>query len=86
VDLEVELSTQDSDQEPSDSLGSPVPERSGNTVDEAVEKAEEGSQVEGVHTPSGQEESGESRVEQMADVEGITDSEDDTTDSSGAGD
>jgi hypothetical protein len=71
--LEVELSAQDPDQqEPSDSLGSPVPERSGSTVDEAVAKAEEGSQVEGVHTPSGQEESGESRVEQMADVEGVT--------------
>lgn len=66
------MSAQDSDQEPSDSLGSPVPERTGNTVDEAVAKAEEGSQVEGVHTPSGQEESGDSRVEHMADVEGVT--------------
>jgi hypothetical protein len=71
--VEVELNAQDSGQpEPSDSLGSPEHERSGSTVDEAVAKAEEGSQVEGIHTPSGQEESGESRIEQMADVEGVT--------------
>jgi hypothetical protein len=73
MDLEVEMSAQDPGQpERSESLGSPEPERSGSTVDEAVAKAEEGSQVEGVHTPSGQEESGESRVEQMVDVEGVT--------------
>jgi hypothetical protein len=68
------LSEQDAGaSKPSDSLGSPEPERSGSTVDEAVAKAEAGSQVEGVHTPSGQEESGDSRVEHMADVEGVTD-------------
>ena len=50
-------------------LGSPEHERSGRTVDEAVEKFEAGSQVEGVHTPSGQAESGESRVERMVDVD-----------------
>jgi len=73
VDLEVELSAQDrGHSKPSDSLGSPDHDRSGSTVDEAVAKAEAGSQVEGVHTPSGQEESGESRVEQMVDVEGVT--------------
>lgn len=52
------------------SLGSPVPERSGETVDEAVATAERGSQVEGVHTPSGLAESGESRLEQMHEVAG----------------
>lgn len=66
-----------SEQEPgqsesSETLRSPDHDRSGSTVDEAVEKAEAGSQVEGVHTPSGEEESGDSRVEQMADVEGVT--------------
>jgi hypothetical protein len=55
-----------------DGTGNPVPELSGPTVDEAVAKAEEGSQVEGVHTPSGQEESGKSRAERMADVPGLT--------------
>jgi hypothetical protein len=54
-------------------LGNPIHERSGPTVDAAVATAEEGSQVDGVHTPSGQEESGESRAERMADVPGLTD-------------
>jgi hypothetical protein len=53
-------------------MGSPVPERSGPTVDAAVARAEEGSQVDGVHTPSGQEASGDSRVERMVDVPGLT--------------
>jgi hypothetical protein len=53
-----------------DDQGSPDHDRSGETVDEAVETAERGSQVEGVHTPSGQEPSGESRVEQMPEVNG----------------
>lgn len=57
--------------DPDESLGSPVPERSGADVDEAVATAEEGSQVEGVHTPSGQAESGESRLEQMPEVQGV---------------
>jgi hypothetical protein len=52
-------------------LGSPVHDRSGPTVDESVAKAEEDSQVEGIHTPSGQEKSGESRVEQMPEVRGV---------------
>jgi hypothetical protein len=50
-------------------LGAPEHGRSGPTVDEAVEKAEANSQVEGVHTPSGQAESGASRVEKMVDVD-----------------
>ncbi|MGI8760649.1 MAG: hypothetical protein ACR2LF_05010 [Jatrophihabitantaceae bacterium] len=54
-----------------DSLGAPEHERSGATVDEAVAKAEDGSQVEGMHTPSGQAASGESRVEQMPEVRGV---------------
>jgi hypothetical protein len=50
------------------SLGSPDPSLGGPTVDAAVENAEEGSQAEGDHVPSGQAASGESRVEQMPDV------------------
>jgi hypothetical protein len=64
-----------SDTGPSDtgeSLGSPDPARGGPTIDDAVDNAEGGSQVEGVHTPSGEAESGESRVEQMPEVEGLT--------------
>ncbi len=59
------------DNEPGDreGLGAPEHGRSGATVDEAVETAEAGSQVEGKHTPSGQAASGESRVERMVDVE-----------------
>ena len=49
----------------------PAPERSGSTVDEAVANAEENTQVEGVHTPSGEAESGESRAERMTEVEGL---------------
>lgn len=60
------------DSMPSDSLGSPDHDRSGPTIDDSVAKAEAGSQVEGVHTPSGEAASGESRVEQMPDVEGVS--------------
>jgi hypothetical protein len=49
---------------------SPVEERSGPTVDDAVARAEAGTRVEGVHTPSGQAAPGDSRLEQMRDVEG----------------
>ena len=45
------------------------PSLSGDTIDEAVENSEEGTQAEGTgHTPSGNEPSGDSRVEQMKDV------------------
>lgn len=54
---------------PPESLGSPDPSRGGRDIDEAVANAEGGSQVEGVHTPSGQAESGESRLEQMDEVD-----------------
>jgi hypothetical protein len=50
-------------------LGNPDPSRGGIDVDEAVATAEKGSQVAGVHTPSGHEESGDSRLEQMREVE-----------------
>lgn len=56
----------------SDPLRSPDDDRSGPTIDEAVDTAEAGSQVEGVHTPSGEAASGESRMEQMPDVAGVT--------------
>jgi hypothetical protein len=45
--------------------------RSGSTVDESVAAAEAGSQVEGVHTPSGKAESGDSRLEHMPEVAGV---------------
>jgi len=68
------MTTQDPDDSTAtDSLGSPDHDRGGPTVDEAVDSAEAGSQVEGVHTPSGEAASGESRVEQMPDVAGVTD-------------
>ncbi len=50
-----------------ETLRSPAPQRSGPTVDEAVATAERGTQVEGVHTPSGDEKTGEARVEHMVD-------------------
>jgi hypothetical protein len=61
------MTVNDDDQPDVPTFGSPVPERGGETVDEAVATAEEGSPVEGVHTPSGQAASGDSRAEQMAD-------------------
>lgn len=51
------------------SLGSPDESLGGPDVDAAVDNAEKGSQVEGEHTPSGQAESGESRLEQMTEVD-----------------
>jgi hypothetical protein len=45
--------------------------RSGSTVDESVAAAEAGSEVEGVHTPSGRAQSGDSRLEQMPEVAGV---------------
>jgi hypothetical protein len=50
-------------------LHSPEPSLGGDTGDEAVENAERGTEAGGTgHTPSGNEPSGESRGEQMADV------------------
>ncbi len=67
------MGNDDPNQEDSDNdvVGAAEHQRSGSTVDEAVATAEEGSQVEGVHTPSGQAASGESRVEQMPQVQGV---------------
>jgi hypothetical protein len=61
---------------PSDPLGSPDESRGGPDIDAAVENAESGSQVEGVHTPSGTAESGESRLEQMREVDTSSDRHD----------
>ena len=45
------------------------PSLGGDTIDEAVENSEEGTQAEDTgHTPSGNEPSGDSRGEQMKDV------------------
>jgi len=45
------------------------PSLGGDTIDEAVENSEEGTQAEDTgHTPSGNEASGDSRGEQMKDV------------------
>jgi hypothetical protein len=53
----------------SETLHDPEPSLGGDTIDEAVENAEEGTRAEGTgHTPSGNEPSGESRGEQMAEV------------------
>jgi hypothetical protein len=63
-------STESSEQLP-EHLGSPDPTLGGPTVESAVENAEAGSQVEGVHAPFGDDptvEPGESRGEQLRDV------------------
>jgi hypothetical protein len=58
----------DDEHDTEDTLGSPVPERGGPTVDAAVRAAEEGSQVEDEHTLDGvADEVGESRAEHMVD-------------------
>ena len=56
------------DDQPDKHLGNPDESRSGENIDAAVENAEEGSQAEGDHVPSGLAESGESRLEQMPEV------------------
>jgi len=58
----------DDEKDTETTLGSPVPERSGPTVDDAIRTAEEGSQVEDDHTLDDiADDVGESRVERMAD-------------------
>jgi hypothetical protein len=66
------------------SLGSPDESRGGQDIDAAVANAESGSQVEGVHTPSGQAESGESRLEQMREVDVSSDRDDTNPDATAA--
>jgi hypothetical protein len=56
----------------SDSLGSSDEDLSGATIDEAIEKAEAGSQVAGAHTTSGQAASAQSRAEEIREVHGLT--------------
>lgn len=66
------MNTNGSDTSPSGSPGSPDHDRSGATVDEAVANAEAGSDVEEVHTSSDETGSGESRVERVRAVDGVT--------------
>jgi hypothetical protein len=53
-------------------LGSPDETRGGPNVEAAIANAEEGIVVEGVHTLPGDDENHDSRVEQMPDVDGVT--------------
>ena len=55
-----------------ETLGSPDEARGGPNIEAAIANAEEGSTVEGVHTLPGEDENHDSRVEQMPDVEGVT--------------
>ncbi len=61
-----------SDSTPSQPLGAPDDDRSGATVDEAIAKAEAGSQVGEAHDPSDPGDTGDSRTEQIAHVGGAT--------------
>jgi hypothetical protein len=62
--------------DPSGSLGAPVHERGGADIEEAIAKAEAGSQVEGVHrVPDEVVEPGTSRIEQMRELDGIGEGE-----------
>ncbi|MGI8752657.1 MAG: hypothetical protein ACR2MN_10165 [Acidimicrobiales bacterium] len=55
-----------------DQLGSPDHDRSGATVDEGIAKAEAGSQGEGDHTAPDPGDTGQSRREEIRNVEGAT--------------
>jgi hypothetical protein len=57
---------------PSEGIGSHDEEGSASTMDEAIAMAEDGSQVEPVHAPSTPGDSGESRREEIRDVDGAT--------------
>lgn len=62
-----------SESTPPGSLGSPDHDRGGSDIDEAVAESEDGSQVEGVHKPAEPGAApGDSRLEQMTEVEGLT--------------
>ena len=50
-------------------LHSPEPSWGGPDVDAAVQNAESGSLTEGVHRPAGPGEEGESRLEQLTEVD-----------------
>lgn len=51
--------------------GPPDPDLGGDTVDEAVANAEDGSSVEEIHTPADHTDSGQPRVDRIRDVEGL---------------
>lgn len=54
-----------------ETLGSPDETRGGPNIEAAIANAEEGSVVEGVHTLPGEDDNHDSRLEQMADVQGV---------------
>jgi hypothetical protein len=60
------------DPESVDTFGSPDETRGGPNIEEAIANSEEGSDVEGVHTLPGTDENHDSRVEQMPEVDGVT--------------
>jgi hypothetical protein len=62
-----------------ETLGSPDPSRGGPEVETAVDNAEDGSQAEGVHTPARAGESGDSRLEQMREVDVRSDGGDESS-------
>ncbi|HTC69607.1 MAG TPA: hypothetical protein VK662_08570 [Acidothermaceae bacterium] len=55
-----------------EALGSPDDTRGGPNIEAAIANAEEGTVVEGMHTLPGDDEDHDSRVEQMPNVEGVT--------------
>jgi hypothetical protein len=55
-----------------ETLGSPDDTRGGPNIEAAIANSEEGSVVEGVHVLPGEDENHDSRLEQMPDVEGVT--------------
>lgn len=55
-----------------ETLGSPDESRGGPNIEAAIANSEEGSVVEGVHTLPGEDENHDSRLEQMPEVEGVT--------------
>jgi len=61
-----------SDRRPPDSQGSTDDDSGGSTVDEAISKAESGSQVDGVHTPPDPGDTGDARREEIGTVDGAT--------------
>ena len=64
------------EQRPSQPLGSPDESRGGPDVESAVANAESGSRAEGDHTPARPGEEGNSRLEQMREVDTSSDRDD----------
>ncbi|HZV26071.1 MAG TPA: hypothetical protein VFG00_07260 [Acidothermaceae bacterium] len=67
------MSTEDRAHSTENKLGSPDETRGGPNIEAAIANAEEGSVVEGVHTLPGEDEAHDSRLEQMPEVDGVTD-------------